>query len=553
MKHLYYMVMLLALCVMGACSEDSIEDLQGGYDMSRYDMTQVTSQPTEKLKKGIKALNLVLSDASGQQATLRFTTKEWVLPNGVYTFNSNPTQDKEMSASVQGTSIVSGDMEVTLLGSTYYLNGLFATADGGQLSIKYKGAIAFEIGEDDPEASGYTAVLSVQPVYLTDQNGQVTGILPGMSQYIFNVSNPDGNPVASFVAINVENLSLEQLMGSYAVAGSNDAFTMANGWKLPDAWGGWYGGTWFDAEGTKQFVTDGSISITSVDGIEGGKLYTFEGKNLGTTLGMDGNTYQNIPGTATEVKIMFVTVLQSTGIELRDQMMTSTVLGKEMAYSVYLPKDYFTSAKEYPVLYLLNGADGGNNDWLNGGMVNAYASSLAADGGKEMIVVCPNGCPDGVNAFYCDNAQGSGINYMTYFFDEFVPFIESNLRVKADREHRAIGGLSMGGYGSLYYGALHPEMFSYVYACSPLTYMDGIPNLYDLYGAAIGGGKEMPGVTIEIGTGDFLYESAGYFEGFLASMNFTHDYITRDGVHDWAFWTACTPKMLKKVSDTFAD
>ena len=542
--------MLLALCVMGACSEDSIEDLQGRYDMARYEMTQVTNQPTEKLKKGIKAINLELKDANGQQAKLRFTTKEWVLPNGVFTFVEKPTQDKEMYLELQGAEIVSGDMEVTLLGSTYYLNGLFVTNDGKQVSLKYQGALSFEIGEDDPEASGYTAVLSVQPVYLTDQNGQVTGIVPGMSQYIFNISDPAGAPAASFVAVNKENLSLEELMGNYAVAGTNAEFTMANGWKMPDDWGGWYGGTWFDAEGTKQFVTEGTISITSVDGIEGGKLYTFEGKNLTTIIGMDG-TFQNIPGTATEVKIMFVTVLQSTGIQLHDQMMSSTVLGKEMPYSVYLPKDYFYTDKSYPVLYLLNGADSNNNDWLNQGMVNPYASSLAADGGKDMIVVCPNGCPDGVNVFYCDDF--TPYNYKTYFFDEFVPFIEKAFRIKGGRENRAIGGLSMGGYGSLYYGAIHPEMFCYVYACSPLTYMDGIPNLYDLYGAAIGGGQQMPGLTIEIGTGDFLFESAGYFEGFLNSMNFAHEYITRDGVHDWAFWAACTPKMLKKVSEAFAD
>lgn len=542
--------MLLALCVMGACSEDSIEDLQGRYDMARYEMTQVTNQPTEKLKKGIKAINLELKDANGQQAKLRFTTKEWVLPNGVFTFVEKPTQDKEMYLELQGAEIVSGDMEVTLLGSTYYLNGLFVTNDGKQVSLKYQGALSFEIGEDDPEASGYTAVLSVQPVYLTDQNGQVTGIVPGMSQYIFNISDPAGAPAASFVAVNKENLSLEELMGNYAVAGTNAEFTMANGWKMPDDWGGWYGGTWFDAEGTKQFVTEGTISITSVDGIEGGKLYTFEGKNLTTIIGMDG-TFQNIPGTATEVKIMFVTVLQSTGIQLHDQMMSSTVLGKEMPYSVYLPKDYFYTDKSYPVLYLLNGADSNNNDWLNQGMVNPYASSLAADGGKDMIVVCPNGCPDGENVFYCDDF--TPYNYKTYFFDEFVPFIEKAFRIKGGRENRAIGGLSMGGYGSLYYGAIHPEMFCYVYACSPLTYRDGIPNLYDLYGAAIGGGQQMPGLTIEIGTGDFLFESAGYFEGFLNSMNFAHEYITRDGVHDWAFWAACTPKMLKKVSEAFAD
>ena len=117
-----------------------------------------------------------------------------------------------------------------------------------------------------------------------------------------------------------------------------------------------------------------------------------------------------------------------------------------MPFSVYLPKSY-DGQKEYPVLYLLHGADGNHNDWMAQGMLNPYASAAEAAGGKEMIIVCPNGSPDGQNIFYCDNYQGNNMKYMTYFFDEFIPYVESNFKVKAGRGTRAIAGLSMGGFG----------------------------------------------------------------------------------------------------------
>lgn len=82
--------------------------------------------------------------------------------------------------------------------------------------------------------------------------------------------------------------------------------------------------------------------------------------------------------------------MQATGTELRDQTIESKVLGRTMKYSVYLPKGYDKS-KEYPVLYMLHGADGSNNDWLNGGKINVNASNAASEGtAPEMIVICPD-------------------------------------------------------------------------------------------------------------------------------------------------------------------
>ena len=57
--------------------------------------------------------------------------------------------------------------------------------------------------------------------------------------------------------------------------------------------------------------------------------------------------------------------------------------------------------------------------------------------------------------------------------------------------------------------------------------------------------------TIEIGTEDFLFQAADAFEKALTGAGVKHEYITRNGVHDWTFWKACTPKIIEKVGAAF--
>lgn len=565
MKKIFQLTALLMLCFLGACSEDGLDGLSGKYDMERRVYKNIVAQSTDKLRKGVKQLNLKFADEAGNEWDLRLGSKDWVLQNGVFKAKllekleesdikseEDKIKPKEpltaglLYSIVGQDTIASGDLEVTLLGDTYYIDGLFMSKTGTQYSCDYKGPITFEIGEDDPEASGYTTVLTTSPVYLLDANNQPVGIVPGVSQYSFAVSDPDGNGVAQFDLINKENMPLEALAGSYSVTGKSEAGSMAQGNALPAEWGGWSWGSYFIANDAKQYIFGGTLNIAVATGMEGETLFTFSGKGLNTTLGMDA-TGSQIPGTAADADYRFVTVLQGTGYEMRDQQMESAVMGRKMPFSVYLPKSY-DGQKEYPVLYLLHGADGNHNDWMAQGMLNPYASAAEAAGGKEMIIVCPNGSPDGQNIFYCDNYQGNNMKYMTYFFDEFIPYVESNFKVKAGRGTRAIAGLSMGGFGSLYYSFLHPEMFCYAYACSPATAIEGAPNLYEMLGT-----KDLPGITIEIGKGDFLFGSANSFKQALDGSGIANEYITRDGIHDWAFWKGCLPKLLKKVSDTFEE
>jgi len=230
---------------------------------------------------------------------------------------------------------------------------------------------------------------------------------------------------------------------------------------------------------------------------------------------------------------------------LADCKLASSVLGGQQLYTVYIPENW-DETKTYPVLYILHGAAGSNNDWTNAGKIHEQIKAAGAD----VVVVSPNCTVDGKDFFYCNGYQGDA-QYMTYFFKEFLPKIEEKYNIGGSRERRMIAGLSMGGYGSLYYGALHPEMFCCVYACSPATSINGTPNIFNLWLSASKDTTPMPDTTIEIGTEDFLLSTARSFHNFLLDKGITHDYIERPGTHDWPFWQACAPKIAKKATGVF--
>ena len=540
-----YIGSILSLFIAGlcftACDNDALDGMQGVYaDMQSYTSQEATVQPTTKLKKGVKALNVDIKDVKGTAIQISFGSTEWILPAASYAV-AETVANKTCVVKVNGEAMKSGDIDVSLIGGKYYLNGLFANAAGQRVKLNYVGELAFVVGQDDPEASGYMMMIDEQPVTSYDWATGQTTVFPGVTKYSVSVISPEGATTLYLDLINAPGKTATGIVGTYTVQGNaHDAWLCDNGWVNPayNVAGGSY---YVDASGVKQYITSGQIEVSTAMSSEGAALFTLVAKNLGTTTA-DGKT----TSTTGSFSVKFASLMQATGTELRDQTIESKVLGRTMKYSVYLPKGYDKS-KEYPVLYMLHGANGSNNDWLNGGKINVNASTAASDGtAPEMIVICPD-C--GGDNFYCDNYGGNDIKYMTYFFTEFLPTVENLYAVKKDRASRAIGGLSMGGFGSLYYGLLHPEMFSYVYACSPATYIDGAPNLYDLLSKA--DVSKLPGITIEIGTEDFLFQSAGSFKQALDANKVPNEYITRAGTHDWPFWAACTPKIMKKLGEVW--
>ena len=152
----------------------------------------------------------------------------------------------------------------------------------------------------------------------------------------------------------------------------------------------------------------------------------------------------------------------------------SNTVGTDRKATVYLPPK-FDPARKYPVLYLLHGIGGDEREWLQG-VPNVILDNLIADGkAAEMIVVMPNG-----RAQENDRAEGNVYagfqafaNFEFDLLDDLIPFIEGKYNVQADKMHRAIAGLSMGGGQSLNFGLAHMDVFAYVggFSSAPNTKM----------------------------------------------------------------------------------
>ena len=152
---------------------------------------------------------------------------------------------------------------------------------------------------------------------------------------------------------------------------------------------------------------------------------------------------------------------------VEEKSLKSDILGCEKRYCIYLPQGYEESNIEYPVLYLLHGLTDNNTAWRDKGNVKDIATEIFNDGkAQKMIIVMPDAGTTYDGYFNCE-----GWRYEDFFFEEFIPHIEKNFRIKANREHRAIAGLSMGGGGTTGYALRHSEMFSSAYAMSALMGM----------------------------------------------------------------------------------
>jgi enterochelin esterase-like enzyme len=146
----------------------------------------------------------------------------------------------------------------------------------------------------------------------------------------------------------------------------------------------------------------------------------------------------------------------------------SKSVGATRKMQVYTPPGY-SKDKKYPVLYLLHGIGGDETEWQRFATPDVLLDNLIADGKTTpMIVVMPNG-----RAQKNDRAEGDVFRSAPAFaaFEEdllkdLIPTIESRYSVRADREHRAVAGLSMGGGQSLNFGLKHLDTFAWVGAFS---------------------------------------------------------------------------------------
>src|ERR1700684_2470060 len=140
----------------------------------------------------------------------------------------------------------------------------------------------------------------------------------------------------------------------------------------------------------------------------------------------------------------------------------SRILGDTVHFCVLLPPSYNSApAKRYPVLYFLHGLGESEQTLFKTGGWNLIEDLRQQHKVGDFLIVTP----EARASFYVNSADGK-VRYSDFFLQEFMPYIETNYRIRRDRKARAISGISMGGYGALRFAFAKPDMFSAVSAQS---------------------------------------------------------------------------------------
>jgi enterochelin esterase family protein len=165
------------------------------------------------------------------------------------------------------------------------------------------------------------------------------------------------------------------------------------------------------------------------------------------------------------------------GRVLEGRTFQSDTLDREWIYTIYLPPDYDSSERAYPVYYLLHGLGGNHASWVRAGNANTVADTLIESGEvPPAILVWPDGA---VRSMWLDSDPETGFGAIeTALLEDLIPHIDQEYRTIATRNARMISGFSMGGYGALRMAFRNPEMFGAVSGLSPAmwrTFPQGPP------------------------------------------------------------------------------
>lgn len=258
--------------------------------------------------------------------------------------------------------------------------------------------------------------------------------------------------------------------------------------------------------------------------------------------------------------------------------MTSEILNGERKYAVYLPPDYESSERSYPVLYLLHGAGDDQTGWIQFGEVLHIADKAIREGkATPMVIIMPDA--DTGRRGYFNDIDGEW-RYEDFFFEELMPHVEEKFRIKSQKRYRAVAGLSMGGGGSFMYALHRPDLFS---SAAPLSAYVGPLSVEQLKQSLTRWqNRDISGITdeqfqayyekhnavslvetmsvdeiksvrwfIDCGDDDFLYEGNSLVHIAMRKREIPHEFRIRDGGHTWTYWRESLPVVLAFVSQAF--
>ena len=226
----------------------------------------------------------------------------------------------------------------------------------------------------------------------------------------------------------------------------------------------------------------------------------------------------------------------------------STVLRKFRRFHIYTPPGYEANQQKYPVLYLLHGANESDQSWSTVGRAGFILDNLIADrAAVPMIVVMPNGHVDqtppnvawGLPTSSPLALRGELVEFAKEFATEIIPYVDSHYRTIADRPHRGIAGLSMGGMQTLNLAFADPQRFSAVGVFSSGILVGSVPSweqghLAVLDKLAVKNGPKM--IWVKTGSEDPFIGNTKATVEMLKRHGFSVTFDESTGGHSWVNW-----------------
>jgi enterochelin esterase-like enzyme len=214
-----------------------------------------------------------------------------------------------------------------------------------------------------------------------------------------------------------------------------------------------------------------------------------------------------------------------TGKVFDNLTMDSETLKMERRYAIYLPPDYESSERSYPVLYLLHGSGDDQTGWVQFGEVLRIADKAILEGSATaMIIVMPD-ANRGQRGFF--NDPKNEWRYEDFFFEEFMPFVEKTYRIKGEKRYGA--------------DVSEEELMAWYQQHSAVELVNDMPDKQ----------KKEVRWFIDCGDDDFLFEGNSLVHIAMRKREIPHEFRIRNGGHTWTYWRESLPEVLSFVSDAF--
>jgi len=237
---------------------------------------------------------------------------------------------------------------------------------------------------------------------------------------------------------------------------------------------------------------------------------------------------------------------------LRDDRLSSPIIGEDFTYRIYLPPDYLARPqKRYPVLYMLHGNGGNYTEWTDSFLPEQADRMMSSGEIPPFIIVMPD---DGEATYWANWSDGP--RWGDYVTEDVVSTIDQRYRTLANPRSRAVGGLSMGGLGALNLAFQHPDVFGIAGAHSPSVRLEPDPSLWFLVGdnfwehnpiwlAENATGIEGVAVWLDAGTDDVWLPNIEATRDAVMQRGLRTTWHNFPGPHEAEYWIEHIPDYLR--------